>query len=175
MFDMVKLRWFNAEYLRAMAPEAFHDIALPWIKKGLASDLPTLPIARMIQPRTEVLSEIPEKLSFLNTLEDYDLEIYVHKKMKTSLENSLESLLAAVPVLEGIQDWNEENIHTAVMDLIAQMGIKNGQMLWPIRTAVSGWAVTPGGAIEIAEVLGKDETLRRIGIGIDRLKAAVGS
>ena len=174
VFDMMKLRWFNAEYLRAMMPEAFHDIALPWIKKGLAADLPTLPIARMIQQRTEVLSEIPEKLSFLNTLEDYDLEIYVHKKMKTTLENSLESLLAAVPVLEGIQEWNEETIHASVMDLITQMGIKNGQMLWPIRTAVSGWAVTPGGAIEIAEVLGKDETLRRIHVGIDRLKAAIG-
>jgi glutamyl-tRNA synthetase len=92
--------------------------------------------------------------------------------MKTTLENSLESLLAAVPVLEGIQDWNEETIHASIMDLIAKMGIKNGQMLWPIRTAVSGWEVTPGGAIEIAEILGKDETLRRIRIGIERLKAA---
>lgn len=174
VFDMVKLRWFNAEYLRAMTPDAFHDIALPWIKRGLAADLPTLPIARMIQPRTEVLSEIPEKLRFLNTLGDYDLEIYVHKKMKTTLENSLEYLWAAVPVLEGVQEWKEENIHSSVMDLIVQLGIKNGQMLWPIRTAVSGWAVTPGGAIEIAEVLGKDETLRRIRIGIDRLKAATG-
>lgn len=172
VFDMVKLRWFNAEYLRAMTPEAFHDVALPWIKKGLTTDLPTLPIARMIQPRTEVLSEIPEKLSFLNNLGDYDLQIFVHKKMKTTLENSLESLLAAVPVLEGIQDWNEETIHASIMDLIAKMGIKNGQMLWPIRTAVSGWEVTPGGAIEIAEILGKDETLRRIRIGIERLKAA---
>ncbi len=175
VFDMTKLRWFNAEYLRAMTPEAFHDIALPWIKKGITADLPTLPIARMIQPRTEVLSEIPEKLSFLNALEDYDLEIYIHKKMKTTLENSLEALTAALPVLEGVQQWTEENIHNSIMDLIAVLGIKNGQMLWPIRTAVSGWAVTPGGATEIAGVLGKDETLRRIRVGIERLKAAVGS
>jgi len=148
---------------------------LPWIKKGITADLPTLPIARMIQPRTEVLSEIPEKLSFLNALEDYDLEIYIHKKMKTTLENSLEALTAALPVLEGVQQWTEENIHNSIMDLIAVLGIKNGQMLWPIRTAVSGWAVTPGGATEIAGVLGKDETLRRIRVGIERLKAAVGS
>lgn len=175
VFDMVKLRWFNAEYIRAMTPEAFHDLALPWIRKGIQADLPTQPIARMLQPRTEVLSEIPEKLAFLNTLEDYDLEIYVHKKMKTTLENSLESLLAAVPVLENVQDWTEESLHSALMNLITELGIKNGQMLWPIRTAVSGWAVTPGGAIEIAEILGKDETLRRIRIGIERLKAATGN
>lgn len=174
VFDMVKLRWFNAEYIRAMTPEAFHDMALPWIQKGIKANLPTQPIARMLQPRTEVLSEIPEKLAFLNTLEDYDLEIYVHKKMKTTLENSLENLLAAVPVLEGVQDWTEESLHTSLMNLITELGIKNGQMLWPIRTAVSGWAVTPGGAIEIAEILGRDETLRRIRVGIERLKAATG-
>lgn len=174
VFDMAKLRWFNGEYIRAMSPEAFHDLALPWIRKGLNADLPTLPIARMLQPRTEVLSEIPEKLAFLNVLEDYDLEIYVHKKMKTTLENSLESLIAAVPVLKGLQNWTEQSLHDALMNLITEMGIKNGQMLWPIRTAITGWAVTPGGAIEIAEILGKEETLRRIDIGISRLKAATG-
>ncbi|NLG88200.1 MAG: glutamate--tRNA ligase [Clostridiaceae bacterium] len=172
VFDMAKLRWFNGEYIRAMTPEAFHEIALPWIKKGLTVDLPTFPIARMIQNRTEVLSEIPQNIKFLNELEDYDLNIYVHKKMKTDLKISLDSLTAAVPVLEALTDWSEESLHEALLNLVAKLGIKNGQLLWPVRTALSGWEVTPGGAIEIAAVLGKDETLRRIRIGIDRLKSS---
>lgn len=171
VFDMAKLRWFNAEYLRAMPLEVFHETSLPWIKKGLSIDLPTLPIARMIQPRIEVLSEIPEKLDFLNSLPDYNLDMYVHKKMKTTFENSLESLKAAVPVLEQLPDWTEESLHEALMALVAEKGIKNGQMLWPIRTAISGKDVTPGGAIEIAEILGREETLRRIRIGIEKLQA----
>lgn len=173
VFDMAKLRWFNGEYIRAMPLEAFHEIALPWIKKGLEKDLPTLPIARMIQPRTEVLSEIPEKLGFFNHLVEYDLELYTHKKMKTNPENSLESLKAALPVLENLSDWTEKGIYDALMALAEQLGIKSGQMFWPIRIAVSGQLVTPGGAVEIAEVLGKEETIRRIKTGIERLSAAV--
>ncbi len=172
-FDMAKLRWFNAEYLRAMTPERFHEVAAPWIRKGLTADLPTEPIARILQARTEVLSEIPEKLGFLNDLCDYSLEIYVHKKMKTTLENSLEALNAALPVLEALPEWTASALHDRLMALVTGLGIKNGQMLWPIRTALSGWEVTPGGAMEIAEILGREESLRRIMIGIDRLKAAV--
>lgn len=174
VFDMAKLRWFNAEYIRAMTNEVFHDIALPWIQKGLTVDVPTLPIARMIQPRTEILSEIPGKLGFLNTLEEYSLDIFVHKKMKTTLENSLDNLIAVVPVLENLADWSEESLHDTLMNFVQELGIKNGQLLWPVRTALSGWQVTPGGAIEIAYILGKDEALRRIRVGIERLKAATG-
>ena len=173
VFDMAKLRWFNGEYIRAMSVEDFHEIALPWIKKSLEKDLPTLPIARMIQPRTEVLSEIPGKLGFFNRLEDYDLEIYTHKKMKTDPEVSLRSLKAAVPVLESLPEWNEKSIYDALMALVEELQIKSGQMFWPVRIAVSGQLVTPGGAVEIAEVLGRKETLRRINIGIERLSAVV--
>lgn len=173
VFDIAKLRWFNGEYIRAMSVEKFHEIALPWIKKGLEKDLPTLPIARMIQPRVEVLSEIPEKLDFFNRLDDYDLEIYTHKKMKTNPEISLNSLKAAVPVLENISDWNDKNIYDNLAALVEQLGIKNGQMFWPVRIAISGQLVTPGGASEIAEVLGKEETIRRMKIGIERLSAAL--
>lgn len=173
VFDMAKLRWFNGEYIRAMSVEDFHEIASPWIKKGLDKDLPTLPIARMIQPRTEVLSEIPEKLGFFNRLDEYDLEIYTHKKMKTNLEVSLKSLEAAVPVLENISDWNDKNIYENLAALVEELGIKSGQMFWPVRIAVSGQLVTPGGAAEIAEVLGKEETIARIKTGIERLSAAV--
>ena len=175
VFDMAKLRWFNGEYLRAMTLETFHEVALPWIKKGLVKDLPTLPIAKMIQPRTEVLSEIPEKLDFFNNLVEYDLEIYTHKKMKTNLENSLENLIAAVPVLESIEQWEEKNIYDSLTSLVKELEIKNGQMFWPVRIAISGQLVTPGGAIEIAEVLGKDESIRRINIAIERLRAATQS
>jgi glutamyl-tRNA synthetase len=171
-FDMAKLRWFNAEYLRAMTPEKFHEVAKPWILKGLTQPLPTEPIARILQARTEALSEIPDKLGFLNELSDYNLDIYVHKKMKTTLENSLSSLEAALPALEALPEWTAASLHDTLMALAVTLGIKNGQMLWPIRTALSGWEVTPGGAMEIAEILGREESLRRIRVGIDRLRAA---
>ncbi|HEY8421339.1 MAG TPA: glutamate--tRNA ligase [Thermoclostridium sp.] len=173
VFDMAKLRWFNGEYIRAMSLEDFHEIALPWIKKGLEKDLPTLPIAKMIQPRTEVLSEIPEKLGFFNSLCEYDLELYTHKKMKTNPEISLKSLKAALPVLENLSDWSEKSIYDALMALAEEQELKSGQVFWPLRIAVSGQLVTPGGAVEIAEVLGKEETIRRINIGIERLSAVV--
>lgn len=171
-FDMAKLRWFNAEYLRAMTPERFCEVAAPWIRKGLEADLPIEPIARILQARTEVLSEIPAKLGFLNRLEDYSLDIYVHKKMKTTQENALENLTAALPVLEALPEWTASAIHDCLMGLVAELGIKNGQMLWPIRTALSGWEVTPGGAMEIAEILGREESLRRMRVGMERLSAA---
>ncbi len=172
-FDLAKLRWFNAEYLRAMTPEAFHEVAAPWIRKGLTANLSTEAIARILQPRTEILSEIPEKLGFLNDLADYSLDIFVHKKMKTTFENSLENLKVAIPVLEGLTAWTAGSLHDALMALVTELGIKNGQMLWPLRTALSGWEVTPGGAMEIAEILGREESMRRIRIGIERLTAAI--
>jgi len=173
VFDIAKLRWFNGEYIRAMSLEKFHEIALPWIKKGLEKDLPTLPIAKMIQPRTEVLSEIPEKLGFFNALADYDLELYTNKKMKTNPELSLSNLRAAASVLEGLTEWNEKNIYESLTALAEKLQVKTGQIFWPVRIAVSGQLVTPGGASEIAEVLGKEETLRRINIGIEKLSSAV--
>lgn len=173
VFDMAKLRWVNAEYIRAMTPGAFHLAALPWLKDTVKIGLPLESISRILQPRTEVLSEIPGKVGFLNHLDDYSLDIYVHKKMKTTLENSLENLLAALPVLEALPEWTAQCLHDSLMALIAECGIKNGQMLWPMRTALSGWEVTPGGAMEIADILGRDESLRRIRTGIDRLTAVV--
>jgi glutamyl-tRNA synthetase len=126
-------------------------------------------VSKLLQLRTEVLSSIPENINFFDELPEYENEIYVHKKMKTTLENSLESLKAAVPVLEGITSWDFQTIHDSLMELVQLLNIKNGQMLWPIRTAISGKPVTPGGAMEIAEILGKDETLRRIRAGIEKL------
>ena len=173
-FDMTKLKWFNAEYLRTMPLEKFHNYALPFLKQSITNpNVDPLKVSRILQARTELLNDIPSKVGFLNELGDYDLGIYVHKKMKTTLENSLDSLKTALPVLEvlGEADWNETNIHSSLFALIEALSIKNGQMLWPVRTAVSGWEVTPGGAIELADILGREETLRRIRVGIDRLSA----
>ncbi|NLL68287.1 MAG: glutamate--tRNA ligase [Clostridiaceae bacterium] len=173
-FDMDKLKWFNAQYIRAKSPEEFHELALPYLADSITNkDIDLSKVSKILQARTEVLTDIPSKVGFLNELCDYDLNIYVHKKMKTTFENSLESLKAALPVLENLESWNETSIHDNLLALVEQLGIKNGQMLWPVRTAISGWAVTPGGAIEIADILGKNETLRRIKIGIERLEKAI--
>ena len=173
-FDMDKLRWFNAQYIRSMSQEDFHTLALPYLSDSISNkEIDLSKVSRILQARTEVLTDIPSKVGFLNELCEYDLNIYVHKKMKTTLENSLESLLEALPVLEELSDWNETCIHDALLGLVERLGIKNGQMLWPVRTAISGWEVTPGGAIEIADILGKSETIRRIRAGIERLQKAV--
>ena len=175
-FDIEKLRWFNAEYIRAMPLEKFHTLALPYLEKSINNkEIDLLKVSKILQARTEILTDIPIKVEFLNDLTEYDLKIYEHKKMKTDLINSLSGLKAALPVLEQLREWNEPSLHEALTSLVEKMGIKNGQIFWPIRTAISGLEVTPGGAIEIADILGREETLRRIGIGIDGLEKALKS
>ncbi|AUS97676.1 glutamate--tRNA ligase [Clostridium thermosuccinogenes] len=171
-FDFAKLNWFNGEYIRKLSLEEFNNLAKPYYEKAIANkNIDFMKISKLLQVRTEVLKTIPETVDFIDALPDYDKELYVHKKSKTNLENSLESLKAAVPVLEAIEDWNEQTIHDELLKLVEKMGIKNSQMLWPIRIAISGKLVTPGGAIEIADILGKEETIRRIKIGIEKLSA----
>jgi len=171
-FDFAKLNWFNGEYIRKLSLEEFNNLAKPYYEKAIANkNVDYMKISKLLQVRTEVLKTIPETVDFIDALPDYDKELYVHKKSKTNLENSLESLKAAVPVLEAIEDWNEQTIHDELLKLVEKMGIKNSQMLWPIRIAISGKLVTPGGAIEIADILGKEETIRRIKIGIEKLSA----
>jgi len=166
----------NGEYIRKMPVEEFHNLALPFYEKAITNkNIDTLKLSKLLQIRTEVLTTIPETIDFLDQLPDYDVQMYVHKKSKTTLENSLENLTAAYPILEGISDWNADSIHEKIFAHIEALGIKNSLMLWPIRTAVSGKAVTPGGAIEIADIIGKEETLKRISIGMDKLKAALGT
>jgi len=170
VFDIAKLKWMNGEYIRRMTPEQFHAAASPYYSKELTEKgIDTFRISKLLQPRIEVLSEIPEKISFIEELPDYDISLYVHKKMKTDTANSLESLRAAKPVLESLDNWENDTIYNVLTELAAKMGIKNSQMLWPVRTALSGKDVTPGGATELAEILGKDESLRRINTGIEKL------
>ena len=126
-------------------------------------------MAALLQPRCELLSDIPEQVDFFDRLPDYDTELYCHKKMKTNKENSLISLNAIFPALEGLSDWTQDALHAALFAIIEQMGVKNGVVLWPLRVAVSGKAFTPGGGIELALLLGKEETLARVKRGIELL------
>ena len=171
IFDTVKLRFLNGEYIRALTPEQFHDMALPWIHKGVKrEDVDTGLIASLLQPRCEVLGDIPEQLDFIDELPDYSNELYVSKKMKTNEETSLEVLRQILPVMEAMDDFSDEAVHTAMFDLIAKLGVKNGYLLWPLRIALSGKQFTPGGGVEIAAILGKEESLKRLKKGIEKLE-----
>ena len=171
LFDMAKLTWFNAEYIRRLPVETFHQMAEPWYAKALTpGKIDWQRLSPLVQGRTEVLSQIPGIVGFLETLPAYDAALYTHKKMKTDATNSLESLRLALAVLAGLADWQEEAIHTALLALAERQGWKNGIVLWPVRTALSGVAATPGGAIELCGLLGREESLRRIQIGIEMLE-----
>ena len=173
IFDVNKLTWFNAEYIRRLSPEKYLELATPWFDQALAGRGICYPrLAELMQERTEVFSQVPGMVAFLGSLPDYSIDLYTHKKMKTNPEVSLASLEMIRPVLEGIDDWSEQVIHDTVMAAIAEAGLKNGAVLWPLRIAISGQASTPGGAIEIAWLLGKEETLRRLDDGLNRLRAA---
>ena len=173
IFDIEKLRYFNAAYIRAMDPADFARVAEPWIRQSVKSPAyDAAAIAAILQQRTEVLTEIPEKVDFFDALPDYDVELFVHKKSKTDLPGSLETLKKALPALEALADWDDEHILNAMTALAEAEGAKNAKIMWPVRIAIAGKAVTPGGAVELARILGKDETLRRIRLGITKLEAA---
>ena len=171
IFDMQKLRWFNAEYMRKLPFEEYLRLAAPWFEKALAPgkfDLRRL--AELMQNRTEVLKDIPDMVSFLAEMPEFDPAIFTHKKMKTNPEIALQALKAVRPMLETIDPWTEQQLHDKVMEFIPTTGLKNGQMLWPLRIAISGRESTPGGAFEIAYLLGREETLKRLDDSIARLE-----
>ena len=173
IFDVQKLTWFNAEYIRRMDPEKYLEAAAPWFDRVLAGKgIDYARLAELTQSRTEVFNQLPDMVAFLAELPDYDLELYTHKKMKTNPEVALSSLKLVRPVLEGLTDWSEASLHDAVMAAIQEAGLKNGAVLWPLRIAIAGVANTPGGAFEIAALLGREETLRRLDIGLRRLENA---
>lgn len=173
VFDVNKLRWMNGEYIRKASAEEFHRLVLPYLKAlGFSETIDLQKVSRLIQPRTEVLGEIGENLGFLKALPDYDLTLFVHKKSKTTMENAYAHLIKAYGVLEGLAEWTQEALHQALFELVESLGVKNSLVLWPVRIAVSGQLVTPGGAIELLDLLGREESLRRIRIGMDRLGAA---
>lgn len=170
IFDNQKLNYVNGEWIRRLTPEAFHQAALPWMRKTLTDEsIDTAFLAGLLQARCEVLGDIPEQVDFFDALPEYSTDLFVSKKMKTDQSTSLEALNAILPVLESVQDWTVEAIHEALFALIAKLEVKNGYILWPLRVAVSGKQFTPGGGIEIAYLLGRDETVRRIKAGIAKL------
>jgi len=170
VFDINKLCWMNGEYIRNLSTEEFHKLAEPYYRGVITNEnLDVEKISRILQPRTEILSTIPKNIDFFDSLPGYDTSIFINKKMKTDKEISYTSLKAALPVLEELSEWNDNTIHCALMDLAEKLGIKKSQLLWPVRIAITGKAITPGGAIEIADILGKEETVKRIKSGIEKL------
>ncbi|HHV09839.1 MAG TPA: glutamate--tRNA ligase [Clostridiales bacterium] len=169
VFDMVKLRWMNGEYLKKMDFGQYYELALPYIKSVITRELDYKRIAALVKTRIETLVDIKGMIDFFEELPDYDIEMYTHKKMKTDSTGSLQVLRDLLPQFEALEDYSEANIEALIMAYIAEKGIKNGQGLWPVRTAVSGKQSTPGGAYEIMSILGREESLRRIKVAIDKL------
>ena len=172
IFDPMKLKAINGKYIKALTPEKFAEYAIPYIKQSVKrEDVDLNEISGLLQARTELFTDIPEAVDFIDTLPEYDIALYTHKKMKTNPENSLDSLKAVLPVLEAIDesDWTIDNIHEKLFELIAEKGVKNGIILWPLRVAVSGKSFTPGGGIEICHIIGKTDSIERIKKGIEKL------
>ena len=171
IFDIEKLTHFNAIYLRAMAPEAFADVARPYIRQAVQrEDISADDIAALLQARCEKLTDIPEKVDFFQTLPEYDAELFTNKKSKTNAEVSKAMLEAAIPMLRQLPDWTQDAIHDGLVDLAAKLEVKNATLMWPVRIAAAGKAVTPGGAVEICRILGREETLKRLELGLEKLK-----
>ena len=170
IFDIEKLKYFNSEYIRAMPPEKFAEVAEPYIRQAVKNEkYDAAAIAALLQQRTEVLTDIPEKLDFFDALPEYGTELFVHKKSKSDEASSREVLDRMLPIFEGIENWDDESILAAMTGLAGSMEVKNAKVMWPVRIAVAGKAVTPGGAVEICRILGKEETLRRLHIARAKL------
>ena len=170
IFDIEKLRYFNAAYIRNMTPEAFARVAEPYIRSAVRNEqYDAAQIAALLQQRTEVLTEIPEKVDFFDALPDYETELFVHKKSKSDLESSKAVLQDILPVFESLPEWTDEEILKAMTDLAERWGVKNAKVMWPVRIAAAGKAVTPGGAVEICRILGRKETIRRLRLAAEKL------
>ncbi|MCI8802080.1 MAG: glutamate--tRNA ligase [Oscillibacter sp.] len=171
IFDMEKLTYFNAQYLRAMTPEDFARTAEPYIRQTVKNPaIDAAAVAALLQARCEKLTDIPEKVDFFDRLPDYDPALFTNKKSKTDPEVSRRMLEAAVPALEALPDWTQEAVHDCLIALAESLGVKNATLMWPVRIAAAGRQVTPGGAVEICHILGRDEALRRLKAGLERLR-----
>ena len=170
IFDIEKLTHFNALYLRAMDPADFARTAEPYIRQSVKNPaIDAAAVAALLQARCEKLTDIPEKVDFFDALPDYDTELFSNKKSKCTPEVSRAMLEAALPALEGLADWTSEAIHDALIALAEKLGVKNATLMWPVRIAAAGKAVTPGGAVEICAILGREECLRRLRAGLEKL------
>lgn len=171
VFDYTKLKWMNGEYIKKMDFDVFYEKALPYIKEVITKDYDLKKIAKMVQTRIEIFPDIKDHIDFFEELPEYDVAMYTHKKMKTNAETSLEVLQEILPILEAQEDYSNDALYATLLKYVEEKGCKNGYVMWPIRTAVSGKQMTPGGATELMEVLGKEESLARIRKGIELLSA----
>ncbi|MGE4352994.1 MAG: glutamate--tRNA ligase [Oscillospiraceae bacterium] len=170
IFDRTKLNYFNAEYIRALPPEKFAELSEPYIRSVVKNPaIDPAEISPLLQQRCEVLSDIPEKLDFFEALPEYDAELFIHKKSKSDEASSLEMLSAVIPALEALTEWTDETILDVLKNIAEEKTVKNAKLMWPVRIAAAGKSVTPGGAVEICRILGRDETLRRLKIGLGKL------
>ena len=171
IFDYDKLNWFNSEYIKNLSDDEFTKLAMPYFKKAIPQkDLQFEKFAAILKKRVVKLTDIPEMIGFFNELPSYDVDIFVNKKSKTNLENSYAMLGQAIKILENLESWDHDSIHDALINLAKEQEVKNGTVMWPVRIAASGQAVTPGGAIEILDILGKEESLRRLKMGLSKLE-----
>ena len=172
VFDYTKLKWMNGEYLKAMDFDRFYEMAEPYLKEAVKRDYDLKKIAAMVKTRIEIFPDIKEHVDFFDVLPDYDVAMYTHKKMKTNAETSLLVLKDLLPILEAQEEYTNDALYAALSAYVEKKGYKNGYVMWPVRTAVSGKQMTPGGATELMEVLGKEESLARIRKGIEKLEQA---
>ncbi|MBR3538666.1 MAG: glutamate--tRNA ligase [Eubacterium sp.] len=171
VLDMTKLKWMNGEYIKAMDPEKFYELALPTLREEVTAPVDLKKVASMVQSRIEILPDIKEQVDFLNAVPEYDTILYTHKKMKTNPENSLQLLREVLPLLEEAADFSNDALFATLQEFAAAKEYKTGFVMWPIRTALSGKAATPGGATELLSLLGKEESLKRLRNAIDKLTA----
>lgn len=170
IFDLEKLNYFNSAYIKNLSAEDFLAEATPYLQEGIKNPAIDLSlVAPLVQTRLYTLTEIPPMVDFFDTLPTYSNDLYTHKKMKTNPENSLEALQLVLPVFQGMEAWTYDSIHDALIHLAEENGLKNGRIMWPVRVAVSGKPTTPGGAVELCQILGKEETIRRLESGIQQL------
>lgn len=173
VFDIVKLRWMNGEYLKAMEFETFYELAEPYIKQVICKEYDLRKIASLVKTRIEVFPDIADHIDFFEQVPEYDCAMYAHKKMKTTPESSLEVLQELLPLLEKQEDYSNDGLYQLLTSYVGEKGCKNGYVMWPVRTAVSGKQMTPGGATEIMEIIGKEETLARIRGAVEKLTSYI--
>ena len=176
IFDETKLKWLNGEYIRELPFESYYKMAKPWLKQFISAEEINLEkIAKLMHPRTEIFSTIHEKLDFFNKIPEYEIELYTHKKMKTNPENALQSLNMVLEPLEKTDTWTNENLFHVLVETAKANEVNKKKILWSVRIAISGKLSTPGGGTEIAEILGKEESLKRIKAGVSLLQNALNS
>lgn len=169
VFDFTKLKWMNGEYIKAMNMDRYMEMAMPYIKKTVIKDCKLDKIAELVKTRIETFPDICDLIDFFEEVPEYDISMYTHKKMKTNAQTSLEVLKEMLPRLEAQEDFSNGALYTLLVDFVKEKGCKNGYVMWPLRTAVSGKQMTPGGATEIMEIIGKEETIQRVQNAIQKL------